>query len=225
MVYKSSFHLRLVLIYAVILLASCGADRPETGFAAALPAPAVQPAPPIAAGGIFQASQGYAGLYEGTRARRVGDALTILLVENITANKSASGNTSRSGSASITPPTAGLLSFLNPNALNAAANGSFNGKGSAAQNSTLNGVVSVTIAEVRPNGTARIVGEKHMSLSQGKEWVQFSGIIRLADIDADNQLPSTRVADAQINYAGKGSVQQASRPGWLSKFFSSISPF
>ena len=64
-----------------------------------------------------------------------------------------------------------------------------------------------------------------MLLSQGKEWVRFSGIVRLADIGVDNTIASTRVADANIEYAGKGALQRASKPGWLSQFFSRISPF
>lgn len=64
-----------------------------------------------------------------------------------------------------------------------------------------------------------------MSLSQGREWIQFSGIVRLTDIDADNMVVSSRVADSRIIYSGSGAIQQASRPGWLSRFFSIVSPF
>jgi hypothetical protein len=49
------------------------------------------------------------------------------------------------------------------------------------------GTIAVTLAEVRPNGTAVVRGEKRMLLSQGQEWIQFSGIVRLADIDQDNK--------------------------------------
>jgi flagellar L-ring protein precursor FlgH len=62
-------------------------------------------------------------------------------------------------------------------------------------------------------------------LSQGQEWVQFSGIVRLGDIDQNNSLVSTQVADARIEYAGNGAIQRASREGWLSKFFNILSPF
>jgi flagellar L-ring protein FlgH len=70
---------------------------------------------------------------------------------------------------------------------------------------------------VRANGTALVRGEKRMLLSQGQEWVRFSGIVRLADIDQDNTRASSRVADARIEYSGKGAFQRASREGWLSK--------
>jgi flagellar L-ring protein precursor FlgH len=83
----------------------------------------------------------------------------------------------------------------------------------------------VTIAAIYPNGTAEVVGEKQMMFSQGEEWVQFAGRIRLVDIDSDNRLASSQVANARIIYSGKGAVQQASRPGWLSRFFNKFSPF
>lgn len=214
-----------LLILAAFGLAGCSGGEPAPGFSPALPPPPPVQTQVASDGAIYQAGLGYAGLYAGTRARRVGDALTILLVESVTSSKSTTGRTDRAGSIGITPPSAGPLSFLNPDSLKAAANGSFNGKGNAAQTSSLNGAVAVTIAEVRPNGTARVTGEKHMMLSQGREWVQFSGIVRLADIDVDNTVPSSRVADAQINYTGAGAIQQASKPGWLSSFFGAVSPF
>lgn len=207
-------------------LASCvGGGQPAVGFHAALPPPPAAHTLAASDGAIFRIDEGYAGYHQGTRARKVGDALTILLVERTTASKSATGSTNRAGSASIIPPSAGLLSFLNPAALNAAAGGSFSGKGNAAQTSSLSGTVAVTIAEVRPNGTALVHGEKLMTLSQGREWVQFSGIVRLADIDVDNWVLSSQVADSRIVYSGAGAVQQASKPGWLSQFFSAVSPF
>lgn len=199
------------------------ARKAPEGFAPALPAP--PPAPRAADGAIFNAAAGYAPLIEGHRARAVGDPLTIVLVEQMTTSKSAGSKTQRQGNASIVPPSAGPLSFLNPDALKASGGSSFNGNGNATQTSTLGGEVSVTIAEVRPNGTALVRGEKRLLLSQGQEWVQFSGIVRLADVSPENRIVSTRVADARIEYAGNGAVQRAGREGWLSRFFNVISPF
>jgi len=235
---------RYLLLAAALLLSACmgaGGSRPQPGFAAPPPPGAAmvaaapgdpqvvagpQPnAPAHSPGAIFQAGSLYSSLVTGTRARQLGDMVTIILTEATTTSKSTTGSTKRSGSASITPPTAGPLKFLNPEALKAAAEGSFTGGGNAAQQSRLNGAIAVTIAAIYPNGTAEVVGEKHMLFSQGEEWVQFAGRIRLIDIDADNRIASSQVANARIIYSGKGAVQQASRPGWLSRFFNTISPF
>ncbi len=225
------------------LLAACmgGGQGPQPGFAAPPPPGAAMvsasagdplqvaaPAPvqqSVSAGAIFQASGGYANLVTGTRARTLGDMVTIILTEATATSKSTTGRTQREGAFGVTPPASGPLDFLNPEALKAAAEASFTGAGNAAQQSRLNGAVAVTIAAIYPNGTAEVVGEKQMMLSQGDEWVQFSGRIRLVDIDGDNRLASSQVANARIIYSGKGAVQQASRPGWLSRFFNKISPF
>jgi len=176
-------------------------------------------------GSIFAANAGYTALIAGARAHGMGDMVTIVLSETTSSTKSAGSKTSRSGSVGIIPPTAGPLGFLNPNALNASAQSSFNGSGNATQTNAFNGTIAVTIAEVRSNGTALVKGEKRMLLSQGHEWIQFSGIVRLADIDQNNSVASGQVADARIEYAGDGAIQRSGREGWLSKFFNMLSPF
>ena len=215
------------LVAAALVLTSAAPDayaKPPKASGYEPTAPVALPPPHAADGSIFSAA-GYASLYQGNRARAVGDPLTILLIEATSTSKSAGSKTQRSGGFGITPPISGLLSFLNPNALKASGQGSFNGTGNAIQTSSLDATVAVTIAEVRPNGTALVRGEKRMMLSQGQEWIQFAGIVRLSDISADNQIASTRVADAKIEYAGKGAVQRASREGWLSRFFNLVTPF
>ena len=158
------------------------------------------------------------------RMSAVGDPVTVLLVESTTTSKTVASKSSRTGGASITPPTSGPLA-VDPGALKASNDSSFNGQGNAAQTSSLGGSLSVTIAEVRPNGTALIRGEKRMLLSQGNEWIQISGIVRLSDIDQNNTITSTRIADVHIEYSGKGALQQATKQGWLGQFFNIIAPF
>lgn len=222
---------RLFAALAAFAVAGCmGSDGngPRPGFTSPAPPPLTAISDPASlpanAGAIFQPATGYAGLHVGARARMVGDMLTIILVEATTTQKSTSGQTRRDGSFSITPPASGPLSFLNPEALKAASEGSFRGQGNAAQQSRLNGAITVTIAAVHPNGTADVVGEKQLALSQGEEWVQFAGRVRLIDVDSGNRLFSNQVANARMIYSGSGAVQQASRPGWLSRFFGKISP-
>ncbi len=200
-----------------------GHKKPKEDFSVTLPAtqpPVARPAD----GGIFHANEGYAALYEGQRARRVGDPLSIVLVEHTAASKSATSKLDSSGGFGITPPTAGPLSF-DPGAAKLAGNRSFTGNGATDQSNALTGEISVTVAEVFPNGTMLVQGEKRVTLNRGDEYIRIKGIVRVADIDENNRVPSTRVADARIGYTGKGDVARASRQGWLSRFFSVISPF
>lgn len=203
-----------------------GKKKPPEDFSAALPAELPAPLPVVATGSIFQVNDGYAALYEGSRARRVGDPLTIVLVERTVASKSASSKLDSAGGLGIAPPTTGILSKLfDANDATASGKRNFNGTGQADQSNTLSGEVSVTVAKVFPNGTMLVQGQKRVTLNRGDEFVQIKGLIRVADIDANNRVASTRVADAQIAYTGKGDVARASRQGWLSRFFSVVSPF
>ena len=200
------------------------AKKPPEGFAASMP-PIAAPPPALADGAIFHVGTGYAALVEGSRARHVGDPITVLLVESTSTSKSAGSKTQKSGSFNVIPPTAGPLGFLNPNSLNASGGSSFNGTGNTTQTSSLSGSVAVTIAEVRANGTALVKGEKRLLLSQGQEWVQLSGIVRLADLDEQSRISSAQIADARIEYTGNGAINRAAKEGWLSKFFNIVSPF
>lgn len=201
-----------------------GKKQPKEDYSVVLPsAPASATAP--ANGSIFQASDGYAALYEGTRARRVGDPLTIVLVERTSASKSAGSQLDSGGGFSITPPSTGNLSLFNKSDASMSGNRNFKGSGTADQSNALSGEISVTVAQVLPNGTMLVQGQKRVTLNRGDEFIQIKGLVRPTDIDASNRIASTRVADARISYTGKGDVARASRQGWLSRFFQAVSPF
>jgi len=211
----------LILILAAAPIGAAAKEKVvEDAFAATAPAP---PAPPPANGAIFQG--GYVALTSGGRAGRVGDIVTIQLVERTIASKSNAAGTQRGGSLGLTPPSTGPLSLFSPSDIGMGGSNEFKGKGEASQSNQLAGEISVTIAEVYPNGTMLVKGEKLLTLNRGDERVQISGLIRAIDIGPDNRVASTRVADANIRYVGKGEIARASRQGWLQRFFSIISPF
>jgi flagellar L-ring protein precursor FlgH len=206
--------------------APAGARKPKVveSYAATPPAPLGPPA--VATGAIFQVQDGYAGLYEGVRAHRKGDPLTIVLVEKTAASKSAGSKLDSSGGFGLTPPSTGPLSKLFKGTdIATSGNRGFNGTGTADQANSLSGEVSVIVADVYSNGTMLVQGQKSVTLNRGDEFLKIKGIVRIADISDDNRVLSTRVADAQISYTGKGDVARASRQGWLSRFFSVVSPF
>ncbi|KQU61703.1 flagellar biosynthesis protein FlgH [Sphingomonas sp. Leaf339] len=221
-------HIALLIVATLIATPAqaglFGKKKPAEDFSAAHP-PAPVAMPIAATGSIFAAGDGYAALYEGWRARRVGDPLTIVLVERTAASKSAGSKLDSKGEFSITPPSAGPFKLFSKAEASASGNRGFDGKGSTDQANSLSGEVSVTVAAVYPNGTMLVQGQKRVTLNRGDEFVQIKGIVRTADVDLNNRVPSTRVADAQIAYTGKGDVARAGRQGWLSRFFSVVSPF
>lgn len=221
----------LMLTATPLMLIGCMGsvgNAPQQGFSPVVAAPIVQNQSANTNsmnGAIFQSTSGYAALTSGTRASMKGDIITILLVERTQAAKSNSASKDRNGGFSLTPPTTGLFSLFSPSDVGASGSQNFSGSGSAQQSNSLQGQISVTVAESYSNGTMLVRGQKLTSLNRGDEHTQFSGLIRAIDVSSDNTIPSTKVADARINYGGTGEIASASKQGWLQKFFSFISPF
>jgi flagellar L-ring protein precursor FlgH len=216
--------LRPGAILALALLSGCGSmpQKDPNAYAATLPPQRVQAAPTN--GSIYQEAAGQA-LFEDLTARHVGDVLTIVLSEKTAASKKASTNTSKDSKLDTGIPT--LLgrgvTVGGANILNSKFDSSqeFAGSGDSSQSNSLNGTVTVTVAEVLPNGNLFVRGQKLVAINQGEEFIQISGIVRPVDIRADNSVSSTLVADARIAYRGKGAVADSNAMGWLARFFNS----
>ncbi len=188
-------------------------------------APQIMPGPAWNEGSIYQAANSVP-LFEDRRARRVGDILTINLVERTLAQKSAKTSTTKDSDVSFDTPATLLGKDLTKGGIplfNAELEASrgFSGSGASSQSNQLEGIVSVTVAQVFANGSMLVRGEKSLVINQGEERVQISGIVRPEDIDPDNSVPSNRVADVRIVYAGSGALADANAQGWLSRFFNS----
>lgn len=195
----------------------------------------VQPAsllpPQIQDGSIYRA--GFAtDLWMDQRARRVGDAITILLSESTTSSKSNTASIKKDSAVNTANPTLfGLSPNLHPNKIlpsgeggvtlenDIASNSNFSGEADADQKNSLKGQITVTVSEVLPNGLLRVRGEKWLMLSKGEEFIRITGLIRPSDISTSNTVTSTQIADARITYSGRGALADANNPGWLTRFF------
>ncbi len=195
-----------------------------------------QPAPATAAvpnGSIFQTVQpmnyGYQPLFEDRRPRNVGDTLTIVLQENVSASKSSSANASRNGSSTFgldtTPRYLEGLFGNDRAALDIKGDNTFGGKGGANANNTFSGTLTVTVNQVLANGNLHVVGEKQIAINQGTEFIRFSGVVNPRTISGANAVVSTQVADARIEYVGNGYINEAQNMGWMQRFFLNVSPF
>ena len=213
-----------MMAVVVLVIAGCAHQPPDyaAGWEPTLPP---DPGPSaVANGAIYQAGQDVR-LFENTVARRVGDTLTIRLVESINASKSSSTTTSKNTSVELPGPTiAGRPVTVNGvEVLSAGVDNatSFDGAGSSRQSNSIFGDITVTVAKRWPNGNLFVRGEKWITINQGREYVRVSGIVRAVDIEPDNTVPSTKIADARITVAGKGPIADANAPGILARFFNS----
>lgn len=214
-----------LVLCALALLAGCASGPHARDDAEWAPTP--PPAPQIAAGqadGSIYHDQQNMELFADPRAHRVGDILTVALVESTQASKKATTSTSKTDKAKIASPTVlGQNLSIGGNAANIGLDGerSFDGAGSSTQSNQLVGQITVTVAQRLSNGNLLVRGEKWLTINQGQELVRISGIVRPQDIGQDNVVPSTRVADARISYTGRGTLADANTRGWLSRFFNS----
>lgn len=175
-------------------------------------------------GAIYQ--QGMrVGLFEDTTAKYIGDVLTIILIENTNASATSNTNSSKDNKVDLPGPTLagqkvtkdGVEILTNK----FSGEREFSGQGTSAMNSSLNGKISVTVAEVLPNRNMIVRGEKMMMLNQSDEYVRFIGIVRPQDIEQDNTIKSTRVANVHVAYGGQGTLSSANKMGPLGHFFQS----
>ncbi len=192
-------------------------------------APSAYQMPQHRNGSIYQA--GYdVRFFEDIRARRIGDILTINLVEKTDAKKESDTDIKKGNTTSISTPT--FLGIADPSKFGLNLNSSltsandFAGETESTQKNSLSGSITVSVMDVLPNGYLKIRGEKRVRLNQGNEYIRVAGIIRPTDINPDNSVESTKIADATIMYTGEGALADANRIGWLARFFiSAVFPF
>jgi len=220
---------RTVLLCLLVSVLSACKSTPTEPIAANDPfyAPAVplEKRDQIAANGSLFSAVIANSLYSDVKARRVGDIITVRLSENTNATKSAGTSTSKDTSVDVQPITglgANPIRIGNETIqLGLNAGNEFSGDAQATQRNSLQGNISVTVVEVLPNQNLIIRGEKWLTLNNGDEYIRLTGVIRPADVTPTNEIQSTKIANARIQYSGTGSFARAQEKGWLTQFFSS----
>jgi flagellar L-ring protein FlgH len=212
--------LRMLLLTVSLLgLAGCAGMRVNTST------PDVDDMPDSA----FEVSKGQAGgvmvpnsawsLTSDNRAFRSGDLLTVVLQESTQASKQS--GTSIGKNSNVNAKAGKIMGNTIPTDTELGFKRDFSGSGSSSQQNALKGSVSVIVQKVLPNGLLQVRGEKRLTLNQGEEIVRLSGYVRVADIDTNNRVSSQQIANARIQYSGRGSLADANQPGWLTRFFNS----
>ncbi len=165
-------------------------------------------------------------LFQDKKALRIGDIITVVLTENTRATKNADTELKKDTNVSTTAPnifgkTPNFGSDTPNFGVALTSKNTFKAETDSAQSNLLQGTISVTVQKVYANGNLLIKGEKWIALNQGSEFIRVSGLIRPEDITKDNQVDSTKVANARIYYGGTGPLAEVNEEGWLSRFFNS----
>ena len=172
--------------------------------------------------------------FKDTRARKVGDIVTIIVNETATAAVEAKTETTREHTG-----TSGLTNLLNfegwltkrgifPGAASLSDSESsreFTGDASTERDDKLEARIAVMVTQVLPNGYLFVQGQREVMVNYELQEIKIQGIIRPADITADNTIESEKVAEARISYAGRGIVDESQEPQPAVRFLDKWLPF
>jgi flagellar L-ring protein precursor FlgH len=192
--------------------------------------------PKIEEGSLWSQERGMS-LFTDIRASRVGDTVTVRIVEDPEAALSANTKTSRSSSVNAKLKFLGYMQWLADHNQNLAQNPgvdalidsslekSFDGKGTSDRDGHVNAYITAMVIKVLPNGNLFISGKREIKVNHELQYITISGIIRPEDVSPLNEISSTYIADARIAYSGVGPVSDEQSPGWLMRILDHVWPF
>ncbi len=212
--------------------------QPEVPVPALTAPAAVEKVPDLAyiptEGSLWDERSNMSEMFINSKARRIGDILTVKIIETSSAVNKASTETDRTSS--LTAKIDNFFNyeerypstrpFFNPfSSVSGNISSDFEGSGSTKRSGTLTAYMTARIVEIMPNGNYVIEGYREVRVNNENQIINLSGIVRPRDISADNVIQSTYIADAQITYSGTGIVNDRQKPGWLTRILDHIWPF
>jgi flagellar L-ring protein FlgH len=220
------------MLTASLLSYGCASSSPKV--VSTLTVPTLPP--PKTLGSLWQEENGRAYLYEDLRAMRIGDILTIKIVEKHKGSKSADTSAERDSTIQNSLSGSGIgyvgipglrlgAEAMRGFGIDASAKNKFGGKGATNREGTLTGTISSIVTEVLPNGDLRIEGRREVTVNSEKQLMTIAGIVRRVDVDTKNTVLSSAIADAKIEYSGLGVLDDVQRPGWLVRVLDWVSPW
>ncbi|HEX8223865.1 MAG TPA: flagellar basal body L-ring protein FlgH [Allosphingosinicella sp.] len=175
-------------------------------------------AAPAQAEDLYRGSS-WASMSGDRKASEPGDVLTVVIFQAAEATNSAQ-NSSRKK----TDVGGSLGTTIGSGSINETASlefgGGYTGRGEVRRSERLVTQISLTVKEVLPNGDLIVQGEQWMRINGETSRIGVQGRVRPADINADNAVLSTRIADARISYDGRGFVTRSAKPGIINRIFS-----
>lgn len=172
-------------------------------------------------------------LYGDTKARRVGDLLTVEIVEETSSSREADTKTTKktdlSGSLSFTRPNvdnqATAWTNVSLPSFSAEASRSFEGGGTMKNEEKITSTMTVRVMEVLPNGNLLVEGKRSLDVQGETSGYMLSGTVRPTDISRENIIPSTAIADLNIRYFSAGSLAKSQKKGLFNSLIDWVNPF
>jgi flagellar L-ring protein precursor FlgH len=176
---------------------------------------------------------GYAGqIFSDARALRQNDLVVIKVEEIADARRSSDTGLSRDQQTKMELQAflnaAGLIQQNNRNVdmgINGSSSSQFNANGQTGRTERLTATVPSVVRKVLPNGNLFVEGHRTVLVNSEEQHFYISGVIRPIDIDQDDSVKSSALADAEIEFTGQGVLSENQQQGGLAKFFSHLWPF
>jgi flagellar L-ring protein precursor FlgH len=176
---------------------------------------------------------GSRSFFKDQRAHQIGDLLTVTV--NITDQANFANETQRSRT---TTEDSGITAFLGSSLFGQRAQsvlpGRFltadsamgtDGKGSITRQETLQTNVAAIVTQVLPNGNLVVEGKQEIRVNYEKRELIVAGIVRPEDIQSDNTIDSSKIAQARIAYGGHGEISDIQQPRYGSQVMDVLLPF
>ncbi|WP_379549948.1 flagellar basal body L-ring protein FlgH [Erythrobacter sp. W53] len=171
-------------------------------------------AAPAAADQLYKGDR-WAGVASDNKASQVGDIVTIIIFETASATNRVG---TRSGK--DTSLNGGFSAGSVDESLSLGFDSSYRGIGETERSDRFVASMAAQVVEVLPNGDLLVVGQQNMLVNGEKRDIQIRGQVRAVDVSPNNTVASSRLANAQINYDGKGYVTRSAKPGLINRIFS-----
>jgi flagellar L-ring protein precursor FlgH len=159
----------------------------------------------------------FRSLFADQKANRIGDAITILVLETTLASNDARTNASRGSDLSLAASGSIGDSEIPTVDFSLGTGNAFQGEGGTLTRGALRTKLSATVDSVFANGNLRISGTRKTIINGEEQTVRISGIVRPTDIQPDNSVYSYNISEALIAFEGSGIVANAQGPGLITK--------
>jgi len=176
---------------------------------------------------------GSRSFFKDQRAHQIGDLLTVTV--NITDQANFANETQRNqtgSEASAITDFAGAKTLgaqaqkvLPGNLLTANGSTQFDGKGSIQRQETLQTNIAAVVTQVLPNGNLVVEGKQEIRVNAEMRELIVAGIVRPEDIQSDNTIDSTKIAQARISYGGRGQIMDIQQPRYGQQVMDVLLPF
>ncbi len=172
----------------------------------------------VDAGDITQRS-----LFTDVKAHKVGDLVTVMIVEDSRASNQAKTSTQKKSDAK-TSGTAGVgpLRFIPSWGASGGDEMKYDGQGQTEKSGLIRAKLTATVVEVKENGDLAIEGNRVVTINNEEETLFLTGVVRPRDISQDNTIYSYQIGDAHVSTKSRGAITDGHRPGFFTRLINWI---